>query len=756
MDSQPLTGAGALVMFNQPKQLTLTERICLVLPEFQRRASLVSAKRLCQLFDSRTIAVVGASKTSNWAKNLVHSLSLGGGLKRIDFVHPKYDELFGHKTVPTLRDLAEPTDLAYVMVGSSRVDQVLEDAAAAGIKSAVVLAAGYGEAGSQGRERQQQLAERALELDISIIGPNTIGYINTVAGVIPWSVSTERAPLAGPIGAVFESGSMARATFEFAQAHGVGSTLWASVGNSAVVTSLDIVNYLIEDDATRAIALFLEAVREPDRLLEVGHRALEAGKPIVAYKAGRSEQGKKSAQAHTGAVATDDAIVDGALRQAGIVRVDSIEEMISTVGLLGYTPRLPRGRRLGVVTSSGGGCNIIADLAESKQIQLPAWDQTTVDRLREHLPDFASVLNPLDTTGYGHARARPRPTKAEDDLMEIAVNDSGIDFMYNMMTPLPAERPEDPTFIESRMKIVGNIVRDSPVPIILSSNTCLDLGPYTQQLLSENGLFLLPGADLAMSSIGHMLRWLDTRASVLAAGRPPAAPTPYAEAADAGSAWSEESGRRLLARFDVPIVPSALVTSEADAVSAVLATGQACALKVCSADIAHKSDVGGVVLGVTDENTARDAYRSIMKSVTTALPSAAIDGVLVSPMRPDGVELLVGVTVDPSFGPVLAVGLGGVWVEILRDVSLRMLPVSEDTVRTMLNELSGRALLSGARGRPAADLDVLARMIVRISQAALSLGERLESLEVNPLRITDAGAEALDVLVTTKGLSPNA
>jgi acyl-CoA synthetase (NDP forming) len=403
---------------------------------------------------------------------------------------------------------------------------------------------------------------------------------------------------------------------------------------------------------------------------------------------------------------------------------------------------------MGVVTSSGGGCNIIADLADVNAIDLPAWEQSTVDALREKLPDFASVLNPLDTTGFGHARARPRPTKAEDDLMEIAVNDSGIDFMYNMMTPLPAERPEDATFIESRMKIIGDIVRNSQVPIILSSNTCLDLAPYTQQLLASNDLFLLPGAHLAMSSIGHMLRWQDLRARIVDAPAPPSSPPLYGPAESIGSAWSEASGRDLLLAAGVPVVPAVLAASEAEAAAAAADIGGPCALKICSPDIAHKSDVGGVVLGITDPQAAGAAYRRILAAVEAAAPDAVVEGVLVSPMRPDGIELLVGITVDPNFGPVLAVGLGGIWVETLKDVSLRMLPVGESTVRSMLQDLRGSALLTGARGRPTVDLDETAKVIVRIAQAALSLGERLESLEVNPLRLTVAGPEALDVLVT--------
>jgi acyl-CoA synthetase (NDP forming) len=727
----------------------------MVLPDYGRRRELVSPDRLRRFFAARSIAVVGASSTSSWGANLVHSLELGGGVKRLSFVHPKYPELFGQRTIPALGDLPEPADLAYIMVGPSRVAEILREAAAAGIENAVVLAAGYGETGDAGRERQRELAELAVELGISILGPNTIGFINATAGIAPWAaVASGPAPLAGPVGAVFESGSMARATSEFAQAHGVGTTVWASVGNSAIVTSLDIVDYLVEDEATRSIALFLETVREPDRLLHVGRKALEAGKPIVAFKAGRSEQGKKSAQAHTGALATDDAVVDGALRQAGIVRVDSIEELVSTAGLLGYSRRLPRGRRMGVVTSSGGGCNIIADLAEVNSIALPAWQESTATALREKLPDFASVLNPLDTTGFGHARARPRPTKAEDDLMEIAVTDPGIDFMYSMMTPLPSERPADPTFIESRMKIIGEVADASSVPIILSSNTCMDLEPYPARLLAENGLYLLPGADLALSSIGYMLRWIDLRDEFRTGPQVPSA-LPAAYPGEAGSGtWAETQGRELLSGFGVPVVPATLVTSSEEASAAWAAAGGPCALKVCSADIPHKSDVGGVILGVAGPEAAAAAYRQIIGAVGDAVPEARIEGVLVSPMRPDGPELLVGVTVDPTFGPVLAVGLGGIWVEVLGDVSLRPLPVDAFVVRSMLRQLKGYPLLTGARGRAGIDIDATAEAVVCIAQAAASLGERLDSLEVNPLRSTPAGLEALDVLVTTRAARP--
>ncbi|TCB97220.1 CoA-binding protein [Micromonospora zingiberis] len=727
----------------------------MVTVDYSLRRQVVTPQRVGAFFGARSIAIVGASSSSSWALNLLGSLRLGGGVEHLTFVHPKYSVLFDRPTIPTLRDLAEPVDLAYVMVGPNRVDDILEDAGAAGVKNVVVLAAGYGETGADGRERQQRLGERAVELDLTIMGPNTIGFINAVDGISPWAVASHAPPLVGPVSAVFESGSMARATYEFAQAHGVGSSIWASVGNSVVLTSLDVLEYLIEDESTRAIALFLETVREPDRLFTLGRRALEAGKPIVAYKAGRSEEGMRSAMAHTGAVATDDAIVDAAFRQAGIVRVESIEELVSTAGLLGHSRRLPRGRRMGVVTSSGGGCNIIADLAQNNDLALPAWHDETVTQLREHLPEFASVLNPLDTTGFGHARARPRPTKAEDDLMEIAVTDPGIDFMFSMMTPLPPAPPADPDFIESRMKIIGEIVEAAPVPIFLSSNTCLDVADYPRRLLADNGLYLLPGADLAMSSIGHMMRWVDQRERILSR---PALASHQSQAAPASAptgTWAEDEGRNLLSAVGVPLVPARLVTSAAEAAEAANAWPGPLALKICSRDIAHKSDVGGVVLGIEGPEAAAAAYRDMVATIAARVPEADVRGVLISPLRGPGPELLVGVTVDPIFGPVLALGLGGIWVEVLGDSSLRVLPVDATMVKEMLRELRGAAMLRGARGTDPVDLDALSEVVVGICHAALSVGPALDTLEVNPLRISAAGIEALDVLVTTRPRKEN-
>jgi acetate---CoA ligase (ADP-forming) len=713
------------------------------------RRALVTPERIRDFFAPRSVAIVGASETSSWGGNLLRSLELGGGAPQLEFVHPKYPELFGRRTVPTLRDLDKPVDLAFVMVGPNRVGEILEDAAAAGIRNAVTLAAGYTEAGAEGAALQDELRRQAERLDITLMGPNTIGFINGTLGIAPWAVASHRPPIPGAVSAVFESGSMCRAAYEYAQAHAIGISHWVSLGNSAVMNTLDVLEYLIDESSTRAIALFLETVRDPERFIPLARRALEADKPIVVFKAGRTEEGMRAAMAHTGAMATDDAVVDSAFRQAGIVRVESLEELVATVGLLGHTERRPAGRRLGVVTSSGGGCNIIADLAHREQLTLPEWGDAVVGELRKHLPPFAHTLNPLDTTGFGHARARPRPTKAEDDLMEIAVQEPGIDFLFTMMTPLPSERPADPTFIESRMAIIGDIARSAPVPIFFSSNTNLDVTDYARELLHDNDLFLLPGVDLAMTAIGAMLEWGDRRDAILQRPDAPEEPEPVVGDVLAGT-WDEAQGRDLLRAFGVPVVPAELVTRADDAIAAAAVFDGPVALKVCSADLPHKSDVGGVALNISGADEVRSAFTRVSVGPAQRVPSARIRGVLVSPMRPAAPELLVGVTVDPTFGPVLTVAFGGIWVETLRDSSLRVLPVSRSEIRDMVLELKGSTMLTGGRGTAAADLDRVVDTIQAVTRAALSLGPALETLEVNPLRVGVDGPEALDVLVITR------
>jgi acyl-CoA synthetase (NDP forming) len=550
-----------------------------------------------------------------------------------------------------------------------------------------------------------------------------------------------------------QSGALASVVLAFARAHAIGLSVLTSMGNEAMMKTTDVLDYLVEDEATTVICLFLEEIGDPVAFAAVAAKADRAGKPIVALKVGSSPAGQQAAMAHTGSVAGDDAVVDAVLRQLNVIRVTSLEELLTTGAALGYN-RWPGGRRMGVLTLSGGSCDIIADAASAQDLQIPAFADETATAIGALLPSFASAQNPLDVTAFGtlaNLSGRTGPLGAVDHALDIAVHDPNLDFVLFCGVTLPEVRPPDETMasaLETRVEWLARRMASAPIPVIPAATTCLDVSAYGRGLLTKHGLTMLSGLDLGMTALGHMLRWTENRGRVRTA-----VPRPVARSsgtAEASGPWSEEAARRLLAASGVPVVPGGLAGSADEAVEIARRVGLPVALKVCSAQITHKSDIGGVALGLGTEAEVRAAYEKV-RAAGDAVPDAQVEGVLVTPMRSGGTELLAGVTVDPAFGPVLAVGLGGIWVELLRDTSLRLLPVDAAEVKRMLGELRGLPLLQGARGTRPANLDAVAEAIAGLGHTALSLTGSLRALEVNPLWVNGDQVEALDVLVVTDG-----
>jgi len=438
--------------------------------------------------------------------------------------------------------------------------------------------------------------------------------------------------------------------------------------------------------------------------------------------------------------------------------------LLTTGAVLGYS-RWPRGRRMGVLTLSGGSCDIIADAASAHGVAIPDFSAQTQAAIAALLPSFARPHNPLDVTGFGtlaNLSGKKGPLQAVDHALDIAVQDQNLDFVLFSGVVLPEARPPDTEAartLEARVGWLAMRMGSAPIPIIPVASTCVSVSDYGRGLLMRHGLNILGGLNLGLGALGHMLRWLENRGRVQpllastapARSAPPGAVSPAGWPAGhwSGAPWSEMEARRLLAAAGVPVVPGGLAGSADEAVEIARQVGLPVALKVCSAQIAHKSDIGGVVLGLGSEAEVRAGYEKV-RAAGMAVPEASVEGVLVTPMRTGGAELLAGVTVDPAFGPVLAVGLGGIWVEILGDTSLRLLPVDAAEVRRMLGELRGLPLLQGARGARPADLDAVARAIAGLGEAALSLDGTLRALEVNPLWVDGDQVEALDVLVVTE------
>jgi acyl-CoA synthetase (NDP forming) len=727
-------------------------------PSYRTAGELVTPQRLRGFFAPRSIALVGASDNSGWARFIVASCATAGFGGPLTAVHPRAASAFGLPVVPSLRDLPEPADLAFILAPLEAVEGVLDDMGAAGIPNAVVLASGYREVGEAGRALEDALLHRAIANGVTVLGPNCLGFVNAHSRSAPYALALPPPLIAGPVGVALQSGALASVVLAFAKAHAIGLSVLTSMGNEAMMKTADVLDYLVEDEATRVICLFLEEIGDPARFARVAEKADRAGKPIVALKVGSSPAGQQAALAHTGSVAGDDAVVDAVLRQLNVIRVTSLEELLTTGAALGYN-RWPHGRRMGVLTLSGGSCDIIADAASAQGVAIPDFSAPTQAAITALLPPFASPHNPLDVTGFGvlaNLSGRTGPLTAVDHALDIAVQDPNLDFVLFSGVTLPEARPPDEDaarILETRVEWLAMRMGSAPIPVIPVGSTCVNVSDYARGLLTRHGISFLGGLDLGMRALGHALRWLENRGRVRVAPDRSAVLEPASSRAWPAGLWSEVEARRLLADARVPVVPGGLACSADEAAEIAGKVGLPVALKVCSAQITHKSDIGGVVLGLGSEAEVRAGYEKV-RAAGLAVPEASIDGVLVTPMRTGGAELLAGVTVDPAFGPVLAVGLGGIWVEVLNDTSLRLLPVDAAEVRRMLGELRGLPLLQGARGAAPADLDAVAEAIARLGEVALTLNGALHgalrALEVNPLWVNGDQVEALDVLVITE------
>jgi acyl-CoA synthetase (NDP forming) len=698
----------------------------------------VSVEALRALFAPQSIALVGATDRSRWSVNTYVNLKTLGFPGRIHLVHPKNPVVHGAPAVPSLSAIGEPVDLAYIMVPTDQVLPVLEECAQLGIRHAVILTAGFAETDAAGRAREARLVDYARQHGLVLLGPNGNGYINATARIAPYGLPITPPLKSGPVGIILQSGALASAVLTLTQVRAVGLSLLVSMGNEAMIGATDVLEYLLEDPATRVVAMFLETVRDPARFSALAERALERGKPLVVFKVGKSAAGAEAARAHTGALVGDDAVNRAAFRKYGIVQVDSLEDLIVTAGLMAYAPELP-GPRFAAVTASGGASEIIADRAQDEGLELPPFAPPTAEALRTFLPPFATVQNPLDVTGY---------VVVERDLqaraLETVLQDPGYDFVLYLVQP-PREAPPDPAPLLAQFDHLAGVVRTSPRPVVTMTTIFTDLTPFGQDVVDRTGLHFVGSVHHGLTALGRAVRWHARRRQGSAPRRQvePVAPPPSAEAGP----WSEAQARAFLAREGIPVVPGTVVGDRAAAVQAASRFDGPVALKIVSPDILHKTDVGGVRLDLDGPQAVAEAFDGIMTAVRTRCPDARIEGVLVSPMRRGGVELLVGMVRDPVWGPVLAFGLGGIWVEVLRDVAFDVPPTDPAAVEELLRTLKAAPLLAGGRGRTPVDISRVAEVITRVGDIAVRYGERLAELEINPLWVSADRVEALDVLI---------
>lgn len=704
------------------------------------------------LLRPRSIALVGATDRSAWSVQVHANLRRYSPSIAVHCVNPRGGEVHGQPAVASLADLAGQVDLVYVMTRRETVPSMLLEAAEAGAGAAIVLTAGFGEI-SDGSDHQQALLDAVAASGMVVLGPNGSGLINLHDGVVAFAPGVPELPETGGASFVLHSGGLMKPLLGLATAWGVGVGVLATTGNEAALTAAQLAAGLLEDPRTRAVGLFLETVRDPGRFRALAARAAELDKPLVALTVGRSEVAQRAAAAHTGALVGDAEAASAVLASLGVLEVSSVEELVATTDLLARGFR-PEGGRMAVVGASGGACELLAERSAEVGLDLPMLSPEAAAALQEVLPDISHAHNPLDITGA--ATSDPNlPVNALDRIAEHAPGAfDAIVFQAFVLPAGPAADPEVVAVQRGRFDQIAAAARRSPVPVVLQDPVAVPLNPAARAILRDTGLVRVPGSEIGLAAVGHAVRWVAHRRRILAAA-PDTTALPAIDAGLVGRALSEAEALGLLSAAGVPVVPHVLATTTEQAAAAVAELGAPVALKICSPDILHKSDVGGVALGVGPDQLTT-AYDEMVARVAARMPGARIDGVLVAPMRSGGVELVVGVNRDPIWGPMLLVGLGGVFVEVLHDVAVRPLPVTAAEVREMFTGLRGAAVLQGARGRAPVDLDRVADAVLALSRLALALEESAQSIEINPLR-ADAGAvEALDALIVWREASGSA
>jgi len=694
---------------------------------------------LSRLFDPRSIAIVGASATPGKIGAMPVTLLRQHGYEgRIIPVNPRADTIQGLAAAPSLDALDQDIDLAILAVPAAHAAQALQSARPGQLGAAVIFTSGYAETGAAGAEQQQRLCGIARERGIRLLGPNCLGFMNVRRKVYATfsPAPANGAVPAGGIAMVSQSGAFGAYAYSMARERGLGLSHWISTGNEADIDVADCIEWLAHDADTRVIMAYMEGCRDGAKLRRALAAARAAGKPVVVTKIGRTQAGAQAAASHTAALAGDDAVYDALFRQYGALRARTIEEFFNLGYALDTWPRPPAGRRLGIFTISGGVGALMADEAQDAGLALPEPAAAAQARLLAQVP-FASARNPVDVTGQAISEPGLLLATADDILA-----DGRYDALAVFLAAAGSSEALWPTFENFAREMQA---RHPGVPLAISAL----FTPERRSQLERLGCLVFPDPSAAIRTLGTVAQLAD---HADAAAEPAASsddPPPLLDA------YNEVQAMDLLRRAGLPATPCVLAADADAAVRAAAELDGPVALKIVSPDIVHKSDVGGVKVNVAGEDALRRAHADILDAVRRHAPEARIDGVLVAPMAPKGVECIAGVHCDPVFGPVVMFGLGGVFVEVLKDVSFRLAPFGRDEALAMIREIKGYALLQGARGTPPCDVDALADALAALSRFAHARRDDFSSVEINPLLALPAGQGALafDAVVMRGGLN---
>ena len=665
--------------------------------------------KLSPLFSPHSIAVIGASPKGGAGSIVIRNLQRLGFAGTIHPVNPKYADVLGYPCHPSLETIPGPVDCAAVLLGDKAILPILKTAHARGVKGVWAFASGFAET-----------------------GPNCVGYANITDGVGMYSAPLPRAFRKGSIGVIAQSGAVLLALGNSSREAGFSRLI--SSGNEAALGLADYMDYLVDDPKTAVIALFVETIRDPEGVADACRRARGAGKPVIALKVGRSDLACRVAATHTGAIAGSDRTLDAFFRRWHVIRVNTLDELLETSILFSGLRGAPTtSRRVGMSTVSGGEMGMLADICSDYGLEFPPLSEEGKAGLRSVLPPYAPLANPLDAWGSGDLK------EAYPASLSILAREPAVDLLI-VSQDMPSNMADEQ--IAQFSDVAAAAVRaraDSGKPVVVVSNISGGIEPSIRKILDDGGVPALQGST---EGVGAVAAWLDwNRPLPEETEAPPPLPADLlAELDTCGGIVPYALSTRVLAHFGITALCERLTQTPEEAKAAAEAIGYPVALKGISPDITHKTETGLVKLNIADAGALRQAWDELERSMNLHHPDARREGMLIQSMvTGDVVETIAGVNRDPAFGSAVVVGLGGIFVELLRDVSLELAPLSPARAKAMINRLQAAKLLQGFRGKQPADIAALEETLVRLGRMAHALGERLVSLDLNPLMVLPEG-----------------
>ena len=708
-----------------------TSRVVLSLEESEElheksaaRSRAAAHASLLPFFQPQGVAVVGAGRRrGHIGAEIFHNLLACGYRGRVVPVNPSGDQVEGVPSVPRVTDINGDISLAVIAVPCAQVESVVDDCIAKGVKALLIISAGFSETGAAGREQEAVIVDKVRAAGIRLIGPNCMGIINTDPSVRLNATFSPVYPPEGRVALSTQSGALGLAILDYAKRLNIGFSTFASIGNKADVSGNDLIQYWADDPATDIILLYLESFGNPRKFSELA-RDIGRHKPIVAVKAGRSAAGARAASSHTGALAASDVIVEALFRHAGVIRTYTLEEMFDVAALLAHQP-IPHGGRVAILTNAGGPAILAADACEANGLQLPQLGAATRDALHAMLPAAASVGNPIDML----ASASPQQYEQATRLL---LGDENVDSLLTIFIP---------PLVTATTEVAESIVRGAAgahKPVLATFMSAQGAPPELQTI----PCYMFPEA--AATALARVVSHGEWRRRPR--GTVPAFADVHLEDAraiiDSNQDWlSATDVHAVLRAFGITAATPVPATTEDEAVAAAQRIALPVAMKAVGPAIVHNTDVGGIALNLAGDQAVRRAFRELRERL-----GAAMTGVIVQAMVPGGVEMFVGATFDPSFGPVVACGTGGTLVELFSDVAVRLHPLTDIDAADMVNELRGAPLLRGYRGAPVADEAALHDVLLRVS-ALIAACPGIQELDINPLKILPTGACALDARI---------